>query len=1796
MLMKMMKRGDRSFYKFLSVFMAAVLILAMFPVSFTQADEPEQQNMYYVSQSGNDDWSGRLAEPNGDGTDGPFKTIAKANHVAQAGDTVIIRGGAYEDTIRPYNTGEENNPITYKNFGGETVIIKGLRVEDLLPEEYDIIETDPYGIYIYGKSYIVIEGIQIDFEGMQTNGGSYWGRWGRVVNSGHITLNNVAFKNCMVEGTSGGICFINSHYNTITGCTLDDGNDLLVLVQSDYNLVENCTFTKGRHTLWCIRAGSYNILRNNYFHNKLQKIGEIYDNGSYSAKKYGTLEQDAAKYNIVENNIFAYTPHGDDGPYNGIQFAGQSCIIRNNIFYDNYGGGLGMALYEDEAYYNYNNRVYNNTFVNNQGGGISVPRKSSMAPDYFFYKNIFKNNIISNNIYTEEGNRHNYADWVALRGKPVQIWGIRWDGHIMQNNVIYSSDPDYSIAFGDNSEHHSVAWMEQNFSHLYKKNIYNIEPEFVQIDTEYDPTVPFSAEHNFELADGSPLIDRGEFLTTVLPLMVNGSEGPTSGKSSVIAVEDPLYFTDGFGIVEGDTVKLQNGETAVITDIVYGIRHNRITLDREVNWSKGMGISLYYEGTAPDMGAVEKAEAEIPETPVNTPTEFITSVNLASNRWNDGEDWRGMKITVADKDIVVTQLGRWVMGEWVDGNGNTMPGNTQVHPMKIVDVETEEDVANSLVEVATADAPAEAFKYAELAQPVTLSAGKSYYIVSREFQDGDYWYASATEVQYTPDATVNGWARYSFSNSQQKYKWYDGSGSNSIGPVSFIYMIPGESTEPTPTPTPTGAPQQYTLTVNSENGYVIKDPNKDYYESGEKVRLISRPATGYNFESWGGDASGSRLIADLVMDGNKTVTANFESWTAPVGISEPEFGIHETYRMYDDSANRNSALTYYQNAEGGYYTHYVDNTNTNATDTNNPYGTAEKPRKTLPKASDVPAGSVIEIHGGPYTLSYTIYTVNGTASQPIFLRGYSDTDRPVFTYGDFYVNSQYLIIENIKRTDKGIIVRSFKDRQLAHHVAVRNCEVQYAKSGISAVSYDNGYPATDIVIYNNHVHLDNFDPADGNFPEDDEGAVGFNKNSERVWVLDNYFHHIKGDAVGGGHGVNYTAKNYYVGRNIMHTCGENAVDIKEVDTVILSKNIMYNFRGWSDGSGSGHIGTAVVFHYGPNYSPMNVWFMYNEMFDCDLGIQVGGDQIHPVYIIGNIVHDVKDDRGTGTGYGFRTWSCREVFMTGNVFYNVDNGVDWVTNISAGWLVFEDNIISNVTQGGYHLRVEATEQQQKAVLDNNLFYQPEGDVRIVWGTSEPVYNVAQWQAATGKGSGCIEANPLFVDPQNQNFRLQSGSPAIDMTNEHDLYQLFFNTYARDIRYDMDGVSRPQGSAWDIGAYEYPEGSVLPSPTPTPTATPTPTLAPIPPIEFVTGANVQGVTAWNDADNWYGMSITVGDRDIKVLKLGRWVLGAEGTRPRNTGTHQMKIVIPTADKKGQDVAGSTVNVNTSSVEPGQFAYADLNDPITLSANTTYYIASLEVNGGDYWYGSATTVSHTADATVNSIAKTYKGNWETPGSAGSCMVPVSFVYSIEPKPTPAESGVTAIWMVRHAERQDTVDPNWGETAPYIDDPELSANGIIQAEECAQALKDENISHIFSSPFLRTIQTASEIAYVLNLQIKAEEGLSEWLRNDWYNSVPTVMPIEDKMALYPIDPSYTSLGSAVYPETDNEFKARVTETLNAILEQYSGEILLAGHGGSLSVAAEALVGSNMVNTELCCIIKIVRDGDRWVVERDGS
>src|SRR5437868_2793840 len=65
------------------------------------------------------------ATPGGNGADlqHPFTTITQAADVAQAGDTVMIRGGEYHETLAPGHDGTIGNPITFEPYNNEKVTL-----------------------------------------------------------------------------------------------------------------------------------------------------------------------------------------------------------------------------------------------------------------------------------------------------------------------------------------------------------------------------------------------------------------------------------------------------------------------------------------------------------------------------------------------------------------------------------------------------------------------------------------------------------------------------------------------------------------------------------------------------------------------------------------------------------------------------------------------------------------------------------------------------------------------------------------------------------------------------------------------------------------------------------------------------------------------------------------------------------------------------------------------------------------------------------------------------------------------------------------------------------------------------------------------------------------------------------------------------------------------------------------------------------------------------------------------------------------------------------------------------------------------------------------------------------------------------------------------------------------------------------------------------------------------------------------------------------------------------------------
>lgn len=163
------------------------------------------------------------------------------------------------------------------------------------------------------------------------------------------------------------------------------------------------------------------------------------------------------------------------------------------------------------------------------------------------------------------------------------------------------------------------------------------------------------------------------------------------------------------------------------------------------------------------------------EEPSDTAVAFGDDFTTVNYR-NDYHSYIGGKIGVGSKDLIVTELGRLCVD-----------GNKQVHNVKIVDAATCKDVVGASVDISGGEAGK--FTYVKLETPVVLKANTTYYIMSREYADGDKF--AEGDSQFFPvnpdDISLLGRAffiqgynddlgmNYSFVGLNFKYAYADGS-------------------------------------------------------------------------------------------------------------------------------------------------------------------------------------------------------------------------------------------------------------------------------------------------------------------------------------------------------------------------------------------------------------------------------------------------------------------------------------------------------------------------------------------------------------------------------------------------------------------------------------------------------------------------------------------------------------------------------------------------------------------------------------------------------------------------------------------------------------------------------------------------------------------------------------------------------------------------------------------------------------------------------------------------------------
>ncbi len=475
------------------------------------------------------------------GTQASPWSLGKANSDLVAGDTVILMDGSYITQIDPSQSGTAGNRITYRAQNSRMAILAA---------------TNPR-IEMSGRHYITLDGIKA----------SDGRRWAIANFASNITINDCEFvdfssgsyETGKFRGSGGNLHITNSRFdNHIDGIHIRDGQG---------HHIANNQILEDYHSPLVLMGISNSVIENNYFSNPDQRNIEV-----LSVRQAMPPNERRTNYIVIQDNYF-HSFNQTGGNPSAIKQSGSFSILRRNVFDDCSVSGIRLAQafgsqlsYRPEGWFCEKNRIYNNTFYGCLKSIQVSKSNSTIAAGGAYGDNICMNNII----------------FAGTDSRQIELLGDAMPNDVsFFYNSIMRSSPGELVFYAKGGK--TVAEIESSYPTHYMNNF------------EFDPMFTDAAADDFTLAPDSDAIDAGGNLTTTIG----------SGAGTVVAVADSLFFTDGYGVTDPDTIRIGDDRVQIVS--IDRATHV-ITVDSSISWSNGDPISLDYYGTAPDLGAFESGD------------------------------------------------------------------------------------------------------------------------------------------------------------------------------------------------------------------------------------------------------------------------------------------------------------------------------------------------------------------------------------------------------------------------------------------------------------------------------------------------------------------------------------------------------------------------------------------------------------------------------------------------------------------------------------------------------------------------------------------------------------------------------------------------------------------------------------------------------------------------------------------------------------------------------------------------------------------------------------------------------------------------------------------------------------------------------------------------------------------------------------------------------------------------------------------------------------------------------------
>lgn len=444
---------------------------------------------YYVSTSGSDSNSGTS-------TGSAFKTLQKAANTANAGDTVFVMAGTYNQKLKITKSGTSSSPITFQNYNNGAVVIDGnnlsvsgreglvhmANVSNIKVKGFEIrnFKTTSSGAVPVG---IALEGSGSNIELRNNNVNNIKNTASSSRNAHGISVygtKTTPWSNITIDGNTLSNLVLGSSESLVLNGNVDGFSITNNIVRDNDNIgIDIIGFEQTAPSGY--DQARNGVIRGNSISNIAVQNNPAYDSDCYCA---GGIYVDGGKDILIEQNRSFNNDMGIELASEWDEGSTSNITVRNNLVYNNRYTGIAIGGYDNLRGSTVNSKIVNNTLYNNDTVGNNG---GQLLIQFDTQNNIIKNNIM-----------------VASSSKIlIQNLFTENTGNIVNNNLFYGVGGTSGLKW---------VWKSESYTSFssYKSATGNDANSLLANPLLVSPTT------NFTLGSGSPAINAGSTDTAII--------------------------------------------------------------------------------------------------------------------------------------------------------------------------------------------------------------------------------------------------------------------------------------------------------------------------------------------------------------------------------------------------------------------------------------------------------------------------------------------------------------------------------------------------------------------------------------------------------------------------------------------------------------------------------------------------------------------------------------------------------------------------------------------------------------------------------------------------------------------------------------------------------------------------------------------------------------------------------------------------------------------------------------------------------------------------------------------------------------------------------------------------------------------------------------------------------------------------------------------------------------------------------------------------------------------------------